>query len=668
MKIIFGILLAIIFITLLHPVDAAPPVKSGTPSTATGTSASLIISDHVVPDGTNRALLVNVGIKDTSSPQATVSSIKWTASADCTTSAQSLTLISAATTTFVGTKDVRSDRLETWYLVNPTVRTGNICITASDGTFNRITAGATNFVFVDPAIPISNPGTNTGSDGTGSTHFINANPTSKYGDLIFASVLNADGGIFCQQLSECTKFTEVYVNRIGSGNSDQRVGLLGGMYNSQSGTTSIIQKINGATDWIISFFAISQDSTPYPPTIATVSGDTQVILSWTTPISLGSPITDYVLQYRISSTPTWTTISDGTNTNTSYTLTGLTNGATYFFQVAAVNVLQGPFSAAVSAIPAVPTVNAPTVPLNFIGNAGNTSVFLSWSAPANSGSTAITDYIVERSVDGVTWTVFSDGISTATSTTVTGLTTNQLYYFQVKAKNTSLFSPYATITSTTIPFPTPSAPVSLLPTSGNTLVSLSWTVPASDGGSTITDYIVEHSVDGVTWTVFSDGISTATSTTVTGLVNDSLYYFRVSALTVNGQGLSSITTSTPSAVAPSQVTGLSATAASSTQIDLSWSAPSNGGSAITGYKIERESPVSGGWSTIVATTGTTATTYSNTSLVTNTQYNYRVSAINLIGTGTASAASNATTAAVAPSQVTGLSATGGNTLVTLNWS
>ncbi|NQV39275.1 MAG: hypothetical protein HQ505_01835, partial [Nitrosopumilus sp.] len=47
---------------------------------------------------------------------------------------------------------------------------------------------------------------------------------------------------------------------------------------------------------------------------------------------------------------------------------------------------------------------------------------------------------------------------------------------------------------------------------------------------------------------------------------------------------------------------------------------------------------------------------------------YRVSAINLIGTGTASAASNATTAAVAPSQVTGLSATGGNTLVTLNWS
>lgn len=93
---------------------------------------------------------------------------------------------------------------------------------------------------------------------------------------------------------------------------------------------------------------------------------------------------------------------------------------------------------------------------------------------------------------------------------------------------------------TTVPGP-PTA-LTADPSSGNAV--LGWTVPASDGGSPITDYIVEYSSDGgATWTVFADGTSTATSATVTGLTSGTSYLFRVSAVNAVGAGPTVATTS-----------------------------------------------------------------------------------------------------------------------------
>ncbi|MBJ7461516.1 MAG: fibronectin type III domain-containing protein, partial [Ilumatobacteraceae bacterium] len=63
--------------------------------------------------------------------------------------------------------------------------------------------------------------------------------------------------------------------------------------------------------------------------------------------------------------------------------------------------------------------------------------------------------------------------------------------------------------------------------------------PSTNGGAAISDYTVEFSTDGTTWTVFDDGVSANLSSTVTSLTNNTSYQFRVKAVNTAGSGESS---------------------------------------------------------------------------------------------------------------------------------
>lgn len=91
---------------------------------------------------------------------------------------------------------------------------------------------------------------------------------------------------------------------------------------------------------------------PAPTGVTATAGNSQVALAWTAPTVLSVlPITDYVIQSSTNSGSTWATVSDGTSTSTSATVTSLVNGDSYAFRVAGVNAVgTGPFSAATASV------------------------------------------------------------------------------------------------------------------------------------------------------------------------------------------------------------------------------------------------------------------------------------------------------------------------------
>jgi hypothetical protein len=103
-------------------------------------------------------------------------------------------------------------------------------------------------------------------------------------------------------------------------------------------------------------------------------------------------------------------------------------------------------------------------------------------------------------------------------------------------------------------------------TAGDGTVSLTWSAPASDGGAAISDYLVELSVDGNSWSTFADGTSARTSATVTGLSNSTSYRFRVTARNAVGDGVVSNTSASVTPTAPTTTTTTTTVAPTTTTV------------------------------------------------------------------------------------------------------
>ena len=212
-----------------------------------------------------------------------------------------------------------------------------------------------------------------------------------------------------------------------------------------------------------------------------------------------------------------------------------------------------------------------------------------------------------------------------------------------------------TVTDVDEPPGQPAAP-SVSATAGSTTsLDVTWTAPTNTGPA-IASYDLQYRAG--TSGNFTDGPQnvTGTSAAIGSLAADTSYEVQVRATNAEGDGDWSVagTGRTTATSAPGAPTGLTATASGTTQINLSWSAPaSTGGSAITGYKIEVSPNGTDTWTTHLADTTNTNTTYAHTGLAASTTRHYRVSAINTIGTSAASNVDDATTGAGTNTAATG---------------
>ena len=298
-----------------------------------------------------------------------------------------------------------------------------------------------------------------------------------------------------------------------------------------------------------------------------------------------------------------------------------------------------------------PPLDAPT---SLSATPVNTSVDISFAAPANYGGSPITNY--EYSFNNSTWTALSpaDAVSPVT---ISGLSQNTAYTVYLRGVNPYGSGPGSDATSFTTQGVPTSAPTGLSSTQTNTTATISFTAAASS--TALTNY--EYSFNNSSWTALSpaDAVSPVT---ITGLTQNTAYTVYLRGVNSYGSGPGSTVLSlTTQGVPTSAPTSLSSTQTNTTAT-ISFTAAASS-TAITNYEYSFNNS---SWTALSPADAASPVTI--TGLTQTTAYTVYLRGVNSYGVGPGSTVLSLTTQGVPTSAPTSLSAIAANTSVAISFT